>query len=370
MEVQGQPTGASIGWLERQMEVYLVGGAVRDELLGLPVRERDWLVVGGSAKALLKQGYRQVGRDFPVFLHPKTHEQYALARTERKTAPGHAGFSTQADGDVSLEADLVRRDLTINAIAKDLQGRLIDPFGGQRDLRERRLRHVSQAFGEDPLRVFRVARFAAVLEGFTVHPDTLALMESMAGALVELPAERVWGEFRKALDGPAPQRFVEVLKQAGCLSPWLLELAEVAIDAALNDALLRYGGIGWELSAADARALGKRLKVPKVNLQLSLDVARRGKTLAAWRSLTAVDLDRVLAAINGYRDAQRRRRVFAVVAAKSGTSMRRLEEALAQAEVEIANKRRDWPVLMGAAVGRRMHRERLAFFARFLGQSG
>ena len=351
------------------MEVYLVGGAIRDELLGLPVQERDWVVVGGSAKALLKKGYRRVGRDFPVFLHPETHEEYALARTERKTAPGHGGFSVQTDGDVSLEADLVRRDLTINAMAKDREGRLIDPFGGQRDLRKRRLRHVSGAFGEDPLRVFRVARFAAVLEGFSVHPDTLVLMESMAGTLPELPAERVWGEFRKALAAPAPQRFIAVLKQAGCLSPWLTELGEVVIDLSLNGDLHRYGGIGWDLSPASTKALGKRLKAPKAHLQLSLDVAARGRTLGAWRGLTAADLDRALVAINGYRDLQRRRRVFAVVAARSGTSIGALDEALAQMELEIADKRRDWPVLMGAEVGRRMRQERLAFFAQFLGRS-
>lgn len=350
------------------METYLVGGAVRDELLGKPVRERDWVVVGGSAKALRKLGFRRVGRDFPVFLHPETKEEHALARTERKAAPGHTGFAVQADGAVTLEMDLARRDLTVNAMAKDAQGRLIDPFGGQRDLRERRLRHVSEAFGEDPLRVFRVARLAAVLEGFSVHADTQALMRSMAATLAELPAERVWGEFHKALAAPAPQRFIEVLKDCGCLSPWLPELANVVIEPVLNGALHRYGGIGWDLSTAAAQALGKRLKVPKAHLRLSLDSAEQGRSLAGWRGLNAEALERALKSVNGYRDSVRRRRIFAVVEAKSATSMRLLEEALAEMEWRIAAKRREWPAMRAAEVGLRMRMERLAFLAEFLRQ--
>lgn len=205
------------------MQIYLVGGAVRDELLGLPVRERDWVVVGARPEDLTSQGYRPVGKDFPVFLHPKSKEEYALARTERKTGPGYRGFETRFSPDVTLEQDLERRDLTINAIARDPQtGALIDPFGGQRDLNERWLRHVSPAFVEDPVRVLRVARFAARFAplGFRVAPETLALMQEIAarGELDALVPERVWQETQRALELPAPRRFFEVLREAHALA--------------------------------------------------------------------------------------------------------------------------------------------------------
>jgi tRNA nucleotidyltransferase (CCA-adding enzyme) len=204
------------------MQIYLVGGAVRDELLGLPVRERDWVVVGARAEELQAQGFKPVGKDFPVFLHPRNGEEYALARTERKTGPGYRGFETLFSPDVTLEQDLERRDLTINAIAKDPDGGgLIDPFGGQRDLRERVLRHVSGAFVEDPVRVLRVARFAARFAplAFKVAPETLDLMREIAarGELDALVSERVWQETQRALEMPAPARFFEVLRDANAL---------------------------------------------------------------------------------------------------------------------------------------------------------
>jgi len=178
--------------------VYLVGGAVRDKLLGVPCKERDWVVVGNTPEALLEKGYKQVGSSFPVFLHPETREEYALARTERKQGHGYHGFTVDFNPGVSLEEDLSRRDLTINAIARGPDEQLIDPFGGQADIESRVLRHVSPAFSEDPLRVLRVARFAARFAplGFTVHPSTLALMSGMAasGELSHLVPERVWGE--------------------------------------------------------------------------------------------------------------------------------------------------------------------------------
>ena len=204
------------------MQIYLVGGAVRDELLGLPARERDWVVVGARPEDLLARGFKPVGKDFPVFLHPQTSEEYALARTERKTGPGYRGFETLFSPDVTLEQDLERRDLTINAIAKDPDGgALIDPFNGQRDLRERTLRHVSPAFVEDPVRVLRVARFAARFAalGFKVAPETLDLMREIAarGELEALVSERVWQETQRALELPAPARFFEVLREANAL---------------------------------------------------------------------------------------------------------------------------------------------------------
>lgn len=204
------------------MKKYLVGGAVRDALLQLPVLERDWVLVGATPAGLLAAGYQQVGKDFPVFLHPDTHEEYALARTERKSGQGYTGFTCYAAPDVTLEEDLRRRDLTINAIAKDEQGQLIDPYQGQRDIEQRLLRHVSGAFGEDPLRVLRVARFAARFAhlNFRVAPETLALMRTMAdsGELELIAAERVWVETEKALSTRNPQVYFQVLRDCGALA--------------------------------------------------------------------------------------------------------------------------------------------------------
>ncbi|QCR35009.1 multifunctional CCA addition/repair protein [Nissabacter sp. SGAir0207] len=204
------------------MKIYLVGGAVRDSLLHLPVTEQDWVVVGATPEQLLAQGYQQVGRDFPVFLHPVSREEYALARTERKSGQGYTGFECHADPDVTLEQDLLRRDLTINAIARDADGALVDPYHGVQDLHDRLLRHVSPAFGEDPLRVLRVARFAARFAhlGFTVAPETQALMAEMAegGELAHLTPERVWKETEKALLTQQPQVYFQVLRDCGALA--------------------------------------------------------------------------------------------------------------------------------------------------------
>lgn len=203
------------------MDVYQVGGSVRDELLGLPVVDRDWVVVGATADDMKARGYRQVGKDFPVFLHPETHEEYALARTERKTAPGYKGFLVHAAPDVTLEEDLRRRDLTINAMARAADGSLIDPFGGASDLAAKRLRHVSPAFSEDPVRVLRVARFAARFAplGFEIADETLALMRAMVetGEIDALVPERVWAELARALTEERPAYFFEVLRACGAL---------------------------------------------------------------------------------------------------------------------------------------------------------
>ncbi|MEQ5126334.1 multifunctional CCA addition/repair protein [Providencia alcalifaciens] len=204
------------------MKVYLVGGAVRDKLLGLPISDRDYVVVGTTPEAMLAQGFQQVGKDFPVFLHPKTHEEYALARTERKIGSGYTGFSCYSAPDVTIEDDLLRRDLTINAIAQSDTGELVDPHHGVRDLKNRVLRHVSDAFLEDPLRVLRVARFAAryYVQGFRIAPETMALMQSMSesGELSHLTPERVWTETHKALMSNSPQVYFEVLRECGALA--------------------------------------------------------------------------------------------------------------------------------------------------------
>ncbi len=210
------------------METYLVGGAVRDQLLNYPVQERDWVVVGASPDEMLARGFQQVGKDFPVFLHPQTRDEYALARTERKQGHGYTGFAVHCATDVTLEEDLLRRDLTINAMALDGEDKLIDPYGGQRDLQQRLLRHVSAAFVEDPLRVLRTARFAARYAhlGFRVAGETMALMTEIVsqGELAHLPAERVWIEMDRALGERNPEVFIEVLRECKALAELLPEL--------------------------------------------------------------------------------------------------------------------------------------------------
>jgi len=211
------------------VEIYLVGGAVRDQLLGLPVKEKDWVVIGETPESMVRQGFRPVGKDFPVFLHPQSQEEYALARTERKTAPGYKGFTVHAAPDVSLEQDLIRRDLTINAMAMTPEGQLVDPYGGQDDLEKRIFRHISPAFAEDPVRILRVARFAARYRhlGFTLAEETKGLMKAMvtAGEVDHLVPERVWAELFKALNEKSPSAFFYTLKDCSALDKIFPEIA-------------------------------------------------------------------------------------------------------------------------------------------------
>ncbi|MEC9260071.1 MAG: CCA tRNA nucleotidyltransferase [Pseudomonadota bacterium] len=259
------------------MQVYLVGGAVRDKLLHRKVTERDWVVVGATPAQLLAEGYTQVGKDFPVFLHPQTQEEYALARTERKTGGGYTGFSCHATPDVTLEEDLLRRDLTINAMAESASGELIDPYNGQADLQQRLLRHVSAAFSEDPLRIFRVARFAAryAYLGFSVAEETMMLMQTMAASddIRHLSAERVWQETRRALMEDTPEVYLRVLQQCGALKSWMPELEAVIADESITASLqnaaaseqpltVRWATVCWPLEHPALDALQKRLKVP------------------------------------------------------------------------------------------------------------
>jgi tRNA nucleotidyltransferase (CCA-adding enzyme) len=229
------------------MQVYLVGGAVRDKRLGLPVRERDWVVVGATPRELIDRGFTPVGRDFPVFLHPDTHDEYALARTERKTGPGYTGFETCADPTITLEEDLRRRDLTINAMAETPKGELIDPYGGAEDLDHGVLRHVSPAFAEDPVRILRVARFAARFAqwGFHVAHETNALMRRMveSGEVDHLVPERVWAELARALETDTPQRFFDVLHGCGALARLFPEIQP--LYAASRDHRHANGGSGF-----------------------------------------------------------------------------------------------------------------------------
>lgn len=277
---------------------YLVGGAVRDALLDRPVHERDWVVVGATREDMLRAGFRQVGRDFPVFLHPQTNEEYALARTERKQGAGHLGFVVHASPDITLEEDLRRRDLTINAIARSEDGELVDPYGGAADLQARVLRHVSPAFVEDPLRVYRVARFAAQLApwGFRVAPETRALMADMArtGELAHLSAERVWAELAKALGCDRGSVFVAVLREAASLSPWFDAWATVDprdLPAPLQSdewtLARRHAAFCAGLTADVAAVASTRLKAPKACAELARMLAREATLVADWRALTA-----------------------------------------------------------------------------------
>jgi tRNA nucleotidyltransferase (CCA-adding enzyme) len=219
-------------------QIYLVGGAIRDKILGLNHKEADYVVVGATPEAMTQAGFIPVGKDFPVFLHPQTHEEYALARTERKTARGHQGFNFYTAPNITLEEDLKRRDLTINAIAEDAQGQQIDPYHGQQDLQQKILRHVSAAFAEDPLRIFRVARFRAYLGrfDFSIAPKTLKLMTAMVkdGAIDELSDERIWQEFDKALKTTHPELFLLTLKEVDALKYILPKLSEQGLNALMH----------------------------------------------------------------------------------------------------------------------------------------
>ncbi|MBK7473778.1 MAG: multifunctional CCA tRNA nucleotidyl transferase/2'3'-cyclic phosphodiesterase/2'nucleotidase/phosphatase [Betaproteobacteria bacterium] len=311
------------------MKIYRVGGSVRDELLGLPVTDRDFVVVGSTPEAMRELGFQPVGRDFPVFLHPQTHDEYALARTERKHGRGHQGFVFHADPDVTLEADLLRRDLTINAMAMDETGVLIDPYGGQRDLASRTLRHVSPAFGEDPLRVLRVARFAARF-GFDVAEQTEALMRELVarGELRDLSPERVWQEFASGLVARQPSRMLAVLRRCGALREFAPEIdglfgaagargepdlgvaTALALDrgAAAGDSprlAVQFGITCRHLTLAQAVALGARLKVSADCRDAALNAIRHGAALERAADLSAAEWLALLAGLDALRRPER-----------------------------------------------------------------
>ncbi|HSD55199.1 MAG TPA: multifunctional CCA tRNA nucleotidyl transferase/2'3'-cyclic phosphodiesterase/2'nucleotidase/phosphatase [Burkholderiales bacterium] len=298
------------------MKIYQVGGAVRDELLGLPVQDRDYVVVGATPDEMVRLGFKPVGKDFPVFLHPVTHAEHALARTERKTGRGYKGFTVHAAPDVTLEDDLARRDLTINAIAKDEQGNVIDPFGGVPDLGVRVLRHVSPAFAEDPVRVLRVARFAARF-GFDVAPETMALMRAMAasGEVDALVPERVWQELAKGLMEVDPRRMFEVLAECGALTRVLPAWPALdgpralgALDAAVarSAALpVRYAALfaGGTEDVADRAAV--RLRAPGDCRDLAVLAARTRATLEHGATLDAAAVVDLLQQVDAFRRPER-----------------------------------------------------------------
>ena len=324
------------------MQIYSVGGAVRDELLGRTVHDRDWVVVGATPQAMLEQGFRPVGRDFPVFLHPDSHEEYALARTERKTGRGYKGFSFHAAPDVTLEEDLARRDLTINAMARAADGRLIDPYDGRADIERRLFRHVSPAFAEDPLRILRVARFAARLTDFNVAPETLALMRAMVAAdeIEALVAERVWQELARGLMETRPARMFEILHECGALARLMPELAARldAPDAAGSDPLRLLDHCAAEhvplvvrwacllhasgLTPENARATSEQRKAPTDCRDLSVQLTRHHACLIAPPADPEALLD-----ILQHTDALRRPERFEHLLAASACSVLRRDTA-------------------------------------------
>lgn len=332
------------------MQIYQVGGAVRDSLLGLPVKDRDYVVVGATPDQMVAAGYRPVGKDFPVFLHPHTQQEYALARTERKTAKGYKGFSVYADPQVTLEEDLARRDFTINAIAQAEDGSLIDPFHGQADIQKKTLRHVTEAFSEDPVRILRAGRFLARFTDFSVAPETLALMRSMvaAGEVDALVPERVWQEIAKGLMEKQPSRMFEMLRECGALQVILPELNRLwgvpqtaiyhpEIDTGIHvmmvidyaakqgyslpvrfaalthdlgkgttpaDVLPRH--IGHELRSVDLiREVVARLRVPNDCKDLALVVAKYHGKLHAARQMKASTLLQFLEELDAFRQRGR-----------------------------------------------------------------
>jgi tRNA nucleotidyltransferase (CCA-adding enzyme) len=307
------------------MKIYAVGGSVRDELLGRPGADRDWVVVGATPADMTALGFRAVGSDFPVFLHPETHEEYALARTERKTAPGYKGFVFHASPDVTLEEDLRRRDLTINAIARDEDGTLVDPHGGAGDLRLGILRHVSEAFAEDPVRILRVARFAARF-GFAVAPETLALMRGMvrAGEADHLVPERVWQEIARGLQEPQPERMVAVLRDCGALARVLPEVDALAAadDAALLAARLRassgfalpvrFASLTLGLAPEAVAALCERVNAPGECRDLAGLAARERAAVEGAGALGAEALLSLLERTDSFRRPERLERLMDV----------------------------------------------------------
>ena len=294
------------------MKAYVVGGAVRDELLGLPLKDKDYVVVGATPEEMVRRGFKPVGKDFPVFLHPQTNEEYALARTERKSGRGYKGFTVHAAPDVTLEDDLRRRDLTINAMAKDPEtGALIDPFHGKDDLEQGVLRHVGEAFAEDPVRILRVARFAARL-GFRVADETMALMRQMvnSGEADYLVPERVWQEIARGLGEPHPEKMFEVLESCGLADKLLDHVKPIreilaAASKSTDSVPVRFAVIAWPHQEAEVEAVCARLKTPNEVRELALLACRNRVALRAAPEATAAALLELLKRTDAFRRPER-----------------------------------------------------------------
>ena len=338
------------------METYLVGGAVRDKLLGIPTEDRDWVVIGSSPASMIELGYRRVGKDFPVFLHPITKEQYTLARTEKKTGRGHTAFDFNVSSTVTLEDDLRRRDLTINAIAEGHDGKLIDPFGGLSDIKNKLLKHVSEAFYEDPLRVLRVARFHAKLAslGFSISPDTLRIMSeiSQSGELKELSPERIWQEFQKSLATPSPDKFILTLYECGALKALLPEVnialqpldtlrcvSTLSEEENVRYATLMYD-VGNSLSNISKQAkhhnsqvhelelhslIKARFNVPNDHAALATLVCQHHEEMPRLKELGADDLLSIIESLDAIRRPERFERFLTVCEAIAITSSENID---------------------------------------------
>lgn len=403
------------------MNIFLVGGAVRDQLLDIPVKERDWVVVGAIPQEMLAKGYRQVGKDFPVFIHPQTGEEYALARTERKSGRGYTGFDCYSSPDVTLEQDLLRRDLTINAMAQDVtSGEIIDPYHGQQDLEQRVLRHVSAAFVEDPLRVLRVARFAAQLQpyGFKLAEETKQLLLTMVrnGELQCLVAERVWQELEKSLASAAPQQFIKVLRNCGALAELFPEIdrlfgvpnpamwhpeidsgvhtllalqkaSELTQEKAVRFAVLIHD-VGkaltpmatWpshldhgEHGIAAIKALAERYPVPNTYLDLALLVSRAHIQCHKSQELSAIELFRIFEEADAFRRPERfERLLLACQADANGRTGHHDDDYpqhayLQQAFAAIKNVSLTNTTLTGKEYGEALRQERLRVLEGFVG---
>jgi tRNA nucleotidyltransferase (CCA-adding enzyme) len=309
------------------VKTYVVGGAVRDELLGHPVREKDYVVVGSTPEQMVAQGFKPVGKDFPVFLHPQTHEEYALARTERKSGRGYKGFTVYAAPEVTLEEDLRRRDLTINAMAKAEDGALVDPFGGKKDLEAGVLRHVSEAFAEDPVRILRVARFAARFN-FAIHEKTSELMRRMvdSGEADHLVPERVWQEFSRGLAEQYPERMFQVLEACGLREQLLPELETQPANLA-GSLPVRFAQLAWALAEDEVDTLCRRLRVPNEIHDLALLTSRNRERILSGKE--PKDLLELLKRTDAFRRPERFSELLAVVRiAAPGADTARLERAL------------------------------------------
>jgi len=314
------------------MKIYLVGGAVRDALLGLPVKERDWVVVGATPEQMLKLGFQKVGRDFPVFLHPKTHEEYALARTERKTGKGYTNFICYSDPKVTLEEDLIRRDLTVNAMAQDENGNIIDPYNGRQDLHNKNLRHVSPAFIEDPVRILRIARFTARFGDFLVSPETNKLMQQMLarGEVDALVPERVWQEFNKALGEKNPERFFMVLKDALVLPRlfpnidkyWIkIRPALIKCTKLTTDPVIRFAAMLFNFADPnEIKDLCNKFKIPREYKELAMLANKLQPYLEKLLKQNPQDYLALLENMDAYRRPERPEDIISVAAANDAIS--------------------------------------------------
>jgi len=340
------------------VKVYTVGGAVRDELLGLPVKERDYVVVGATPEEMARLGFKPVGKDFPVFLHPQTHEEYALARTERKSGRGYKGFTVYASPEVTLEEDLKRRDLTINAMARAEDGTLIDPFGGRKDLQSGVLRHVSEAFAEDPVRILRVARFAARF-GFRVAEPTLKLMKDMvaSGEADYLVPERVWQEFSRGLAEPRPELMFEVLQRSGFLDKAFPELKSWPKRFS-GSVPVRCALLAWPLKEKEVEALCERLRAPNEVRELAVMGSKQKQAIRAAHSATPQALLELLKGTDAFRRPERFAELLEVARlADPAIDTARIERARAAAAAVDAGAIAK--SAQGADIGRRVDEARL-----------